>query len=214
MIFVFAAAGALERSSSISKGGFPSTGFPIEKPRRSKSGCCSIPVWRSSAGIAEARLQKGQGRERHKLDKLLRGGMYCPTSVTLCRVSFSTPQPLLKSLTQAPSAEASSEVSQPEPVPWHSGMTNRNEEKSQRLHQQRVELYHQIQDLAAKKMDVANIARQIGVSRQTVYNSLQMKQPPERTRIHLGGKRLIDPYKDYLVGRWNEGCRSAKPDVS
>jgi transposase len=89
-------------------------------------------------------------------------------------------------------------------------MTKRNEEKSQRLHQQRVELYHQIQDLAAKKIDVANIARQIGVSRQTVYTYLQMKQPPERTRIHLGGKRLIDPYKDYLVGRWNEGCRSAQ----
>lgn len=37
-----------------------------------------------------------------------------------------------------------------------------------------------------------------------------MRQPPERTRIHQGGKRLIDPYKEYLVGRWNEGCRSAQ----
>src|SRR6059058_451026 len=58
MIFVFVAAGAMERSSSISNGGFPSTCFPIAKPRRSKSGCWPIPVWRSSAGIAEARLQK------------------------------------------------------------------------------------------------------------------------------------------------------------
>jgi transposase len=82
---------------------------------------------------------------------------------------FLTKQPLLKSLTPAPSAEASSEVSQPEPAPWHSGMTKRQEEKSQRLHQQRVELYDQIQDLAAKKIDVANIARKLGVSRQTVY---------------------------------------------
>ena len=57
MIFVFAAAGAMERSSSISNGGFPSTCFPIAKPRRSKSGCWLIPVWRSSAGIAEARLR-------------------------------------------------------------------------------------------------------------------------------------------------------------
>ena len=46
MIFVFAAAGAMERSSSISNGGFPSTCFPIEKPRRSKSGGFPIPVWR------------------------------------------------------------------------------------------------------------------------------------------------------------------------
>jgi len=121
---------------------------------------------------------------------------------------FLTKQPLLKSLTHAPSAEASSEVSQPEPAPWHTGMTKRQEEKSQHLHQQRVELYSQIQDLAAKKIDVANIARKLGVSRQTVYTYLQMKQPPGRTRIHQGGKRLIDPYKEYLVGRWNEGCRS------
>ena len=93
-------------------------------------------------------------------------------------------------------------------------MTKRHEEKSQRLHPQRVELYQQIQDLAAKKIDVANIARQMGVSRQTVYTYLQMKQPPERTRINLGGKRLSDPYKDYLVRRWNQGCESRAADVS
>jgi transposase len=123
---------------------------------------------------------------------------------------FLTKQPLLKSLTHAPSTEAPSEVSPPEPVPWHTGMTKRQEEKSLHLHQQRVELYHQIHDLVAKQVDVANIARQIGVSRQTVYNYLQMKQPPERTRIHRGGKSFIAPYKDYLVQRWNEGCRSAQ----
>src|SRR6266581_2105167 len=118
---------------------------------------------------------------------------------------FLSKQSLLKSLIQHSTAEAP-----PELAPWHTGMTKRQEEKSQRLHQQRVELYHQIQDLAAKKIDVATIARKLGVSRQTVYTYLQMRQPPERTRIHQGGKRLIDSYKEYLVGRWNEGCRSAQ----
>src|SRR6266700_3175054 len=118
---------------------------------------------------------------------------------------FLSKQSLLKSLIQHSTAGAP-----PELAPWHSGMTKRQEEKSQRLHQQRVELYHQIQDLAAKKIDVATIARKLGVSRQTVYTYLQMRQPPERTRIHQGGKRLIDSYKEYLVGRWNEGCRSAQ----
>jgi transposase len=83
------------------------------------------------------------------------------------------------------------------------------EEKSVRLHQQRVELYHQIQDLAAKKVDVASIARQLGVSRQTVYTYLKMKQPPARTRIPREREKFLDPYKDYLVRRWNEGCRNA-----
>ena len=121
---------------------------------------------------------------------------------------FLSKQSLLKSLIQKSAAEAPPEAKPPELAPWHTGMTKRQEEKSQRLHQQRVELYHQIQDLAAKKIDVANIARKLGVSRQTVYTYLHMKQPAGRTRIHQGGKRLIDPYKEYLVGRWNEGCRS------
>jgi len=89
-------------------------------------------------------------------------------------------------------------------------MTKRLEEKSLALHQERVERYHQIHDLAAKKVNVANIARQVGVSRQSVYTYLQMKQPPERARIAQGGKRVIDPYKDYLIQRWNQGCRSAQ----
>src|SRR5258708_27481942 len=123
---------------------------------------------------------------------------------------FLSKQSLLKSLIQQSAAEAPPEAKPPELAPWHSGMTKRQEEKSQRLHQQRVELYYQIQDLAAKKIDEATIARKLGVSRQTVYTYLQMRQPPERTRIPRGGKKLIDPYKDYLVGRWNEGCRSAQ----
>lgn len=107
-------------------------------------------------------------------------------------------------------AEPSETASQSELVPWHTGATTRLEEKSVHLHQQRVELYHQIQDRAAKKIDVASIARQIGVSRQTVYTYLQMKQPPARTRIHRKREKLLDPYKDYLVQRWNEGCRNSQ----
>jgi transposase len=53
-------------------------------------------------------------------------------------------------------------------------------------------------------------ARQIGMSRQGVYNYLQMKQPPPRTRIHRPGKPGLEPYKDYLIQRWNEGCRNAQ----
>lgn len=52
---------------------------------------------------------------------------------------------------------------------------NERREKSQQYHQERVERYHKIHDLAAKQVDVANIARQVGLSRQGVYNYLQMK---------------------------------------
>ncbi len=126
------------------------------------------------------------------------------------QVFFLTKEPLLKSLTSQPEAEAPSQGEQPEPVPWHTGGTTRWEEKSVHLHQQRVELYHQIQDLAAKRIDVASIARQIGVSRQTVYTYLKRKQPPARTRLPRTREKLLDPYKDYLVRRWNEGCRNSQ----
>lgn len=123
---------------------------------------------------------------------------------------FLTKQSLLKSLTSQPKTEAQREDVQLEPVPWHIGSTKRLEEKSLLLHQERVEHYHQIHDLAAKKINVTTIAQQVGVSRRTVYAYLKMEQPPERMRIPQSRKKLIDPYKDYLVRRWNEGCRSAQ----
>ena len=59
-------------------------------------------------------------------------------------------------------------------------------------------------------MDTATIARQVGVSRRTVYDSLKMTEPPERRRTHRQDKPLIDPDKESLVKRCNEGCRNAQ----
>jgi hypothetical protein len=70
MTFVSAGEGAMERSSSTSNDGFLSTCFRIEKLRRSKSGCSRTLVWKSSAGIAVAHLQMGQGKERHKREPI------------------------------------------------------------------------------------------------------------------------------------------------
>lgn len=94
--------------------------------------------------------------------------------------------------------------------PWHLGRTKQHEAKSLQQHQERVERYHKIHDLYAKKVDTANIARQVGMSRRLVYHYLHMEHPPERTRIRPKRKPLIEPYKDYIIHRWNEGCRSAK----
>src|SRR5262249_54029843 len=52
-------------------------------------------------------------------------------------------------------------------IPWHIGRTKREEEKSQQFHQERLERYRQIHDLYTKSVDVANIARQLGLSRQS-----------------------------------------------
>jgi transposase len=124
---------------------------------------------------------------------------------------FLSKQALLQSLVQKPSEDVSEEEAS-HLSPWYSGtsLSERQEEKSVQLHQERVERYHKIHDLSAKKVDPANIARQVGISRQSVYAYLKMKEPPARTRIHRQSKPLIDPYKDYLIQRWNEGCRNAQ----
>jgi transposase len=124
---------------------------------------------------------------------------------------FLNKQALLKSLVQKPSEDVSEEEAS-HLSPWYAGtsLSKRQEEKSVQLHQERVERYHKIHDLAAKKVDPANIARQVGISRQSVYAYLKMKEPPARTRIQRQSKALIEPYKDYLIHRWNEGCRNAQ----
>jgi len=110
----------------------------------------------------------------------------------------------LNALVQKPSEEISEEEAKQLP-PWYAGMSKRQEEKSVQIHQEQVERYHNIHDLFKKKVDTANIARQLGVSRRTVYYYLKMTEPPARTRIHRQYKSLIEPYKEYLTKRWNEG---------
>src|SRR5947207_6569107 len=131
MIFACAAAGAMERSASISNGGFPSTCFPTAKPRRSKNGCWPIPVCGSSAGIAEARLrdlgkagsaQSEAGRSSLALTQKSLGD----DAELLSQQAISAPV-LGPELGSRSAARAS---------PWHSGMTKPQEEKSQRLPQQ------------------------------------------------------------------------------
>jgi transposase len=123
---------------------------------------------------------------------------------------FLRNQPQLKAATQIQEVPSSSTEEAVSVLPWYTGQSKRQEEKSQQYHQERVERYHTIHDLASKQVEVANIASQVGLSRQGVYNYLHMKQPPERTRIHREGRPNLDPYKEYLIKRWNEGCRNAQ----
>src|SRR5260370_4957670 len=53
------------------------------------------------------------------------------------------------------------------------------------------------------------IAHQVGISRTTVNTYLNMKHPPARKTGKRSGS-VIDPYKDYIVKRWNDGVRNAQ----
>lgn len=69
-------------------------------------------------------------------------------------------------------AEVTEQIAQD--TPWHRGMSRRQEEKSHLFHQEQVERYQKIHGLSAKKIEPATIARQLGLSRQTVYNYLHI----------------------------------------
>jgi len=88
--------------------------------------------------------------------------------------------------------------------------SKQSEEVSQERHQERVKQYRKVHELSAKNIDLATIGRQVGVSRRTVYRYLQMDQPPERKCPRRTRVQLIEPFKPYLVTRWNEGCRNGQ----
>ena len=56
---------------------------------------------------------------------------------------------------------------------------------------------------------MAQIAREVGASRMTIYKYLR-EGPPQRKRHSIHGKqRVLEPYEPYLLKRWEEGCRMA-----
>jgi transposase len=80
---------------------------------------------------------------------------------------------------------------------------------SQERQGEKVDRYHQVRTLYELGVGITEIARQVGVSRKTVYADLHRDGPPERKRPHRDpGERVVAPYEQYLVQRWNEGCHN------
>jgi transposase len=55
----------------------------------------------------------------------------------------------------------------------------------------------------------AAIAAQVGCSRRTIERYLQMPTWPERQHRRHYGRSILNPYKAYLLERWNAGCHTA-----
>ncbi|MBO0794619.1 MAG: ISL3 family transposase [Ktedonobacteraceae bacterium] len=92
------------------------------------------------------------------------------------------------------------------------GKTKKQEEKSEALHQQRVQRYHQVHELRSQHTRVTDIASQLGMASRTVEHYLKMTEPPQRIRVtHRKGRpKKVAPFQEYLLKRWNEGCRNAR----
>ena len=121
---------------------------------------------------------------------------------------FARKQAHLKALVQKPSETFSGEEEKQLPA-WYHGQTKRKSEMDNAHHHERIERYHKVHELRAPGAELTLIAHHVGISRTTVNTSLNMEHPPARKTGKRSGS-VIDPYKAYIVKRWNDGVRNAQ----
>jgi transposase len=85
-----------------------------------------------------------------------------------------------------------------------------SEQQQQERRAQRLARYEHVRELRQRGMTVSAIAQEVGLDRKTVRKFLQASTLPERqprSRVRHG--RKLDPYKAYLLQRWQEGgCKA------
>ena len=79
------------------------------------------------------------------------------------------------------------------------------EAAQQQHHAAWVATYETAQALHAQGTSVTMIARQLGLSRPTVYRLLRRTTPPPPRSPQRSGQ-VVRPYMAYLIRRWREGC--------
>jgi transposase len=74
---------------------------------------------------------------------------------------------------------------------------------------QRQALYEQVWALHRQGWTVVAIAAQVGRSCRTIERYLRLPTWPVRQHRSHYGRSVLNPYKDYLLERWNAGCHTA-----
>jgi transposase len=74
-------------------------------------------------------------------------------------------------------------------------------------HQRRRQRYQQARELHAQGVDIKAIAKQLKLSRMTIYRYLRLDTDPVPIQRHLRPS-MIDPYVPYLYQRWGGGCQN------
>ncbi len=124
---------------------------------------------------------------------------------------FQHHSPVLKQVFAELEAQPSAAATSERPTPTLDGTpaTTRTTLASAAWSSRALERYDQIHALHAEQVEVATIARHLQLSRPTVYRYLQMCEPPKLAKSHVRERHAIDPWKPYLIERWNAGCRNA-----
>ncbi len=69
--------------------------------------------------------------------------------------------------------------------------------------QRRLEHYKQARTLHEQEWTFSAIGRHLGISRHSVRRYVRSESFPDRRRVSI-----LDPYKSYLIKRWNGGCHT------
>ena len=112
-----------------------------------------------------------------------------------------------EAMRQAPIHQADGSMAVPVPPPPPALMA---QELATQRRQRRLATYEQVWALHRQGWSGEAIARQLGMGRTTVFRDLHAPTFPERKGRADRGKSILNAYKDYLVQRWNAGCRDAR----
>jgi transposase len=84
-----------------------------------------------------------------------------------------------------------------------------NEFQKQVRRDKRLARYAHVRTLFEQGLSQRAIARKLKLSRATVGKFVQAEAYPERHQSKEGARRsLLDPYKGYILQRWQQGCES------
>jgi transposase len=108
-------------------------------------------------------------------------------------------------------ADAASNVTEltvPAAAPSAFSTTPGRRRQSQARLLRKWKLYQQVQALHQQGTSLRTIADQLGLARNTVRT--YVRQPPEEPQPTPRPLRasILDPYEDYLLQRWSQGCRN------
>jgi transposase len=79
-------------------------------------------------------------------------------------------------------------------------------------HARWVAVYEAVHTLRARGTPIATMARQLGISRPTVYAYLRRDTPPGPRRLQRPpSARVLAPYVPYLIRRWRESGADRRP---
>ncbi len=120
--------------------------------------------------------------------------------------SLDLPRAALPNAPDSPPGDASPPLPPPRIVPPVT-RSPRAEEQAQKRRQRRLAQYEQVCQLHEQGWTVSAIAQQVGLDRTTVRKYVIAPAFPER-QARPSRASVLDPFKPYIVQRWNEGCHT------